>query len=117
MKEKIEFKELLEIEKKLEIKVGTIKTVERVEGSDKMLKLTVNLGEEEDRVSMTNIGNLPGFSGENEAETNLTGIQMFFITNLKPAKMMGIESTAMILPVMNEENMELKNYTNGSKLM
>lgn len=117
MKEKIEFKEFLEIEKKLEIKVGTINSVERVEGSDKMLKLTVDLGEESPRVSMTNIGNLSGLSKTGEAESKLRGTQMFFITNLHPAKMMGIESTAMILPVMNGDEIELKSYTNGSKLI
>lgn len=117
MKEKIEFKELLEIEKRLEIKIGTIKKVERMEGSDKMLKLSVDLGEDEDRISMTNIGNLPGFSEENEAENNLTGVQMAFVTNLVPSKMMGVESTAMILPAQNGKVLEVKNITNGAKLM
>ena len=116
MKEQIEFKELMEIEKKLEIKIGTITKVERMEGSDKMLKLSVDFGEDSHRTSMTNIGNLEGFSGEGESESALTGLQIPFITNLKPAKMMGVESTAMILPVQNGESLEFEKFTNGAKL-
>lgn len=117
MKDKIEFKELLDIEKKLEIKIGTITKVERMEGSDKMLKLSVDFGEDGSKVSMTNIGNLYGFSKEGEAEEKLTDVQMLFITNLVPSKMMGVESEAMILPVQNGKELEFESFTNGAKLM
>ena len=45
-KEKIEYSEFLEIEKKLEIKFGQIVKAERIPKSDKMLKLTVLFGVE-----------------------------------------------------------------------
>ncbi len=116
MKDKIEFSEFLEIEKKLEIKVGLIKEVQRMEGSDKMLKLSVDLGDELQTV-MTNIGNRPGLSEEGEAKEVLEGLSLPFITNLKPAKMMGVESTAMIMiPTVNDE-LQLNDVEPGSKLL
>ena len=117
MKDKIEFSEFLEIEKKLEIKVGLIKEVYRMEGSDKMLKLSVDFGGDEHQTVMTNIGNRPGLSGDDEASDMLSGLSLPFITNLKPAKMMGVESTAMIMiPTINDE-LQLDDVKPGSKLL
>lgn len=97
MKEQIEFKDFLEIEKKLEIKVGKILTVEKVEKSDKLLKLTVDFGDDI-RTVVTNIK--PYLKGYIESIVNL---KFLFITNLKVVKMMGIESSAMIMPGQVEE--------------
>jgi methionine--tRNA ligase beta chain len=91
MKDQIEFAEFLEIEKKLEIKVGTILTVEDVPKSNKLLKLKVKFGTEE-RTVVTNIK--PHLTDPKGLENR----EFLFITNLKPVTMMGIESTAMILP-------------------
>lgn len=91
MKKQIDFNEYLEIEKTLEIRVGEIISVEDVPKSDKLIKLTVNFGNEK-RTVVTNI------------KPHLAHIQLLvgwmfpFVMNLKPVKMMGIESTAMILP-------------------
>jgi len=117
MKEKIEFSEFLEIEKKLEIKVGRIEKVERMKGSDKMLKLSVNLGANEFDTVMTNIGNRQGLSEEGEAEKMLTGIELPFVTNLKPAKMMGVESTAMIMVPTVSDELQLDDVAPGAKLL
>lgn len=122
MKDKIEFSEFLEIEKKLEIKMGTIIDVQRMEGSDKMLKLSVNFGVGTEPLTvMTNIGNRPGLSGEGEAEGVLRGMQLPFITNLKPAKMMGIESHAMIMVAECEDGsvdgLSQFGYSPGAKLL
>lgn len=105
-KEKIEFQEFLEIEKKLEIKVGKVTAVEDVPKSNKLIKLTVDFGTET-RTVVTNIKPLLNPSDEtitSNLQTSL-GFSMkivdksfAFITNLKPVTMMGIESTAMILP-------------------
>ena len=94
MKDKIEFSEFLDIQSKLEIKVGKIKTVTDVPKSDKLIKLEVDFGEDELRIVVTNIK--PSL-GENYVD-KLEGYSLLFITNLKPVKMMGIESTAMIMP-------------------
>ena len=91
MKDKIEFSEFLELEKKLEIRVGTVTHVEEVPKSSKLLKLTVKFGEELQTV-VTNIK--PQLTNPKSMENK----ELLFITNLKPVVMMGIESTAMILP-------------------
>ena len=94
MKDKIEFSEFLDISSKLEIKPGTIKTVTDVPKSDKLIKLEVDFGEDTLRTVVTNI---KPTLGENYVDM-LTGKTVLFVTNLKPVKMMGIESTAMIMP-------------------
>jgi len=106
MKELIEFSEFLEIQNKLEIKVGQIINVEDVPKSNKLIKLTVDFGTET-RIVVTNIKPLLN-SEDSEVQANLRGTlgmaislidkKMAFITNLKPVTMMGIESTAMIMP-------------------
>lgn len=113
MKEQIEFTEFLEIEKKLEIKYGTITEVEKMEGSDKMLKLQVDFGDET-RVILTNIGN------RIDRVQYLVGAQFPFITNLKPKKMMGVESHGMIMICEDEQgNIQWPKigFKNGSKLL
>lgn len=90
-KEKIEFSEFLELEKKLEIKVGKIISVEDIPKSKKLIKLTVKFGEEE-RTVLTNIKQYLIEIKELENK------EFLFVTNLKPVTMVGIESTAMILP-------------------
>ena len=76
--------------KKVELKVGEIKTAERVEGSDKLLKLTVDFGEEHPRQVVSGIGKT--FSPE-----ELIGGQFVFVVNLEPRMIMGLESQAMIV--------------------
>jgi len=94
MKDKIEFAEFLDIQSKLEIKVGTIQSVTDVPKSDKLIKLEIDFGEDQFRTVVTNIK--PSLGEDYVA--NLTGKTLLFVTNLKPVKMMGIESTAMIMP-------------------
>jgi len=106
MKDLIEVSEFLEIQNKLEIKVGQIINVEDVPKSNKLIKLTVDFGTET-RIVVTNIKPLLN-SEDSEVQANLRGTlgmaislidkKMAFITNLKPVTMMGIESTAMIMP-------------------
>ncbi len=118
MKDKIEFNEFLEIEKKLEIRMGNVDEVVRMEGSNKMLKMTVDFGEDYDSflTVMTNIGNNEGLSEDGEEQV-LVGRTFPFITNLKPAKIMGVESTAMIMiPTLNEE-LQLEDVSPGAKLL
>jgi len=114
MKELIEFSEFLEIQNKLEIKVGQIINVEDVLKSNKLIKLTVDFGNET-RIVVTNIkpllnsedsqiqANLRGTLGmavsmDDKGHHSLLNKKLSFITNLKPVTMMGIESTAMIMP-------------------
>jgi tRNA-binding protein len=97
MKSKIEFKDFLDIESKLEISIGTVTEVEDVPKSDKLVKLTVYFTEKDIRTVVTNIKPILASNGL-DVKTELKGYEFLFITNLNPVKMMGIESTAMILP-------------------
>lgn len=94
MKDKIEFSEFLDASSKLEIKTGKIISVTDVPKSDKLIKLEVDFGEDTPRVVVTNIK--PSL-GEYYVD-KLEGYSFLFVTNLKPVKMMGIESQAMIMP-------------------
>jgi len=76
--------------KKVEIRIGEIKSAEKIEGSDKLLKLTVNFGTEERQV-------LSGIAAYFPDLAALVGKKCPFVTNLEPRKMMGLESQAMIL--------------------
>jgi methionyl-tRNA synthetase len=91
-KEQIEFSEFLEIEKKLDIRIGQVVAVERIPKSDKLLKLSVlfGLNEEDKKTVVTNIG-------ATVEPFDLIGLTMPFIVNLKPSKMMGVTSEAMIV--------------------
>lgn len=111
MKDLIEFSEFLEIEKKLEIKIGKVTNVEDVPKSNKLIKLTVDFGTET-RTVVTNIKPLL------TDPQSLVSLTFPSITNLKPVTMMGIESTAMIMPGEIESgNMVTVNGVPGTKLL
>ncbi len=74
---------------KLDIRVGTVLAAERMEKSDKLLKLTVDTGIDKRTV-------LSGIAKHYSPE-EMVGKQVTLIANLAPRKMMGIESQGMIL--------------------
>lgn len=79
---------------KIDIRVGTIVKVEDVEGSDKLVKLTVDMGED----SMRTI--LVGMKKERtDPKAEVEGRQALFIVNLPFKKMMGIESQGMLFDI------------------
>jgi tRNA-binding EMAP/Myf-like protein len=98
MKEQITFPEFLEFSGKLEIKTGEILKVEEVPKS-KLTKMTVDFGNDEFKISLTNIKEYVVNGME-----SLIGKKFLFITNLKPTIIKGIESQAMILPGEIESN-------------
>ena len=111
-KELIKYDEFLAIEDKLEIRYGQILSAERIEKSNKLLRLTVSFGKDESDIKtvVTNLG------GEFEPESFL-GLILPFVVNLTPSKMMGVVSEAMIMVPSNNGKIELQNYTLGSKLL
>jgi methionyl-tRNA synthetase len=74
---------------KLDIRVGTVLTAEKMEKSNKLLKLTVNDGHGTRTI-------LSGIA-QHYSPDEVVGKQVTFIANLAPRKMMGIESQGMIL--------------------
>jgi len=74
---------------KLDLKIGTIISAEKVEKADKLLKLEVDLGSEK-RIIVS------GIALYYKPEDTI-GKQVVVITNLAPRKMKGIESNGMVL--------------------
>ncbi len=72
-----------------DLRVVTVKAAERVEGSEKLLKLTISVGEGE-RVIVAGIG-------KSYDPSALVGRQCLMILNLEPRQLMGIESQGMLL--------------------
>lgn len=85
---------------KIELKVGTVVDCEELEGSDKLLKLSVDLGEETPRQVLSGIKQW-------YSPDDLKGKQFIFVANLEPRKMMGLESQAMILAADGEKPIPL----------
>ena len=74
---------------KLGLKVGEVTAAEKIAGSKKLLRLTVDLGTETRTL-------VAGIAEVYTAE-ELVGRQVIVVTNLKPAKLMGVESRGMVL--------------------
>lgn len=74
---------------KIDLRVAKILTAEKVKKSRKLIKMTVSLGNEE-RTVVSGIA-------EHYKPEELIGKQVILVANLKPAKLMGIESQGMIL--------------------
>lgn len=85
---------------KVSIRVGKIVSAERVPKSDKLLKLSVDFGPLGTRTVLAGIGKT--FSPE-----GVVNMHAAFVTNLKPRKMMGIESHGMLLAAGEADNLSL----------
>lgn len=73
---------------KLDIRIGKIVTAENIKGSDKLVKLEVDIGEKRQVVA--------GIAQSHSPE-ELIGKQVVLLANMKPAKLFGVESRGMIL--------------------
>jgi methionyl-tRNA synthetase len=74
---------------KVEMRVGQIKTAERIVGADKLLKLTVDIGVEVRQICA-------GIAQYYEPES-LIGRKVVVVVNLAPRKLRGVESNGMIV--------------------
>ena len=83
--ETISFEEFV----KLEIRIGKILSAEKVEGSDKLLRLEVDFGEQKRQI-VAGIGKI-------YAPETLVGKECPFAYNLAPRTLKGLESQGMIL--------------------
>ena len=90
---------------KVQLRVARILTAEKVEGSDKLLKLSVKLGEGEPL--RTVVSGIARFYTPEAIE----GRQVVLVSNLKPAKLKGIKSEGMILCASDAEDKVLKLCT------
>jgi len=74
---------------KVEMRVGQVKTAERVAGADKLLKLMVDIGDEVRQI-------VAGIATVYKPE-DLVGRKVAVVVNLQPRKLRGVESNGMIL--------------------
>lgn len=74
---------------KVEMRVGQVKTAERIVGADKLLKLTVDIGSE--------IRQICAGIAQFYEPTSLIGRKVVVVTNLAPRKLRGVESNGMIV--------------------
>lgn len=77
---------------RVDIRVGTIKLVEDVKGSDKLLKLTVDFGDQTRTI-------LVGMKQERDEPKQIEGMQSLFVINLEPKRIMGQVSEGMLLDI------------------
>lgn len=112
-KNNIPVKELIKFDdfSKLDLRTGTITTAEKIKKADKLLKLTIDLGEEERTVA----SGIAQFYKPEE----VIGKKVILLVNLEPRKIRGVDSQGMILMAENESgnlcfvNTDA-NFANGS---
>src|SRR6185503_16624686 len=75
---------------KIDLRVGEVRTAERIPKADKLLLITVDIGEEKPRQI------LAGIAQYYEPE-KLIGRKIVVVSNLKPRKLRGYESQGMLL--------------------
>ncbi|TAJ44857.1 methionine--tRNA ligase [Methanofollis fontis] len=94
----------------MELRVGRVLSAEAVKGSKKLLKLQVDLGDEQRQV----VSGISLFY----APEDLVGTSVVMIANLKPAKIFGIESRGMILAAGDEASLlvPLRDVAPGTRI-
>ncbi len=109
------YKDYIEFEdfEKLDIRVGKVIECEPVKKSKKLLRFTLEVGSETRQI-------LSGISAYHTPE-ELIGKNVIFIANLKPRKMMGLESCGMILSAEFEDGLSvlttLKDIQSGAEIV
>lgn len=82
---------------KVDLKLGQILSVEKVPETDKLLKLSVDFGEETPRQIIS------GIALYFEDIQSLVGKKCMFVANLQPRKIKGFESNGMIMALSTED--------------
>lgn len=92
--------ELIELEtfQKMDLRVGTIRRAEAIPKSNKLVKLTVDIGEE--RTVVAGIA-------KHYSAPDLEGRQVIIVANLRPARLMGVESRGMVLAAEDNSGVRL----------
>jgi len=105
---------------KLDIRIGTIIQAEKVPETDKLLKLSIDLGNDPSINSGQEKRTLVAGIAETYKPEELKGRQIPILTNLEPKTFKGIESQGMILAIDIEGKATLlnpdKKVPNGSKI-
>ncbi len=81
---------------KVQLRVGTVTAAEAIPKANKLLKLTVDLGEDHPRTVVAGVAKV--YQPE-----ELLGWKITVVANLKPAKLMGVESQGMVLAAVDAD--------------
>jgi len=81
---------------KMELRVGKVESVEKIKNSEKLIKLIVNIGEKKIQI-------VAGIALSYKTE-ELIGKNIIVLTNLKPKKILGVESQGMLLAAHDKNN-------------
>lgn len=97
---------------RVELKIGKVLSAERIKKSDKLIKLQVNTGEERQIVAGI---------GKAYTPEDLIGKKIVVVTNLQPAKLMGVESHGMVLAATGPDGVPVilmpeKDVEEGAKI-
>jgi methionyl-tRNA synthetase len=84
---------------KIEVQVGTVRSAERVLDTDKLLRLTVDFGEESGPRQIVS-----GIAAYVSDPVELVNRQLAFVTNLEPRTIRGLESNGMLFAVGSGES-------------
>lgn len=76
----------------IDVRVGTILSVEEVPGSDKLMQLHVSFGDHQRTI-------VAGIRHERESCQEIEGRQALFVVNLEPRKMRGVVSEGMLFDI------------------
>ena len=82
----------IEVLEKLDIRVGTIRSVEEVPGSRKLVLLAVDFGDHTRTI-------LAGMKAERSQPQEIVGRQALFVVNLEPKRMAGEVSQGMVFDI------------------
>lgn len=85
---------------RVDLRVGTIRKAEPHPNADRLVVLSVDLGEEQERQLVA------GIRAHYEPEA-LVGKQIVVVANLKPAKLRGVESRGMILAASDDSGVHV----------
>ena len=91
---------------KVDLRVATVIEAEAVPKSDKLLKLKIDMGEK--RTIVAGIG-------KDYKPADLIGKKIIIVANLKPAKLMGVESRGMLLATDTKEGLTLLGFDREPK--
>ena len=90
------------------MRIAEVLTAERVPKSDKLLKLSVNAGDPEPRQILAGIG-------QHYAPEQLVGKRVIIVANLKPRKLMGLESQGMVLAASDADRLWVTSIADDPK--
>jgi len=91
---------------KVELKIAKVLEAVRIEGSEKLIKLTLDAGDKDEAGVLIKRQVVAGIGKFYEPDT-LIGKEITIVANLEPRQLMGLESNGMILAASDENGLAL----------